>query len=109
MDLQEATIKLITEDYEQDNQLSINEQGIPELPRPYKMSKYSNKDKFYITSSHPYDLTDYCWAVSKDDNINGSWQIIDDDQVVNAAIGWNEALKIMQEIDSKKKARIDRS
>lgn len=104
--LQDALIKVLTEDLE--GQLSIDEKGLSVLERPYHI-KERNDGCLQITSSHPYDLTDYSWAKSEDMDPEGSWKIIDDGKVVNAAIGWNEALEIMKEIDSKKVKRIDRT
>ena len=82
---------------------------IPELPHPYYMTKHNGK--YYIKSAHPYDNTDYSFAKSYNDNIDYGWYIYDYDgkyKQVDTADGWQEALKIMQSIDSKKKSSIAR-
>lgn len=104
--LQDAFIKLMTEDI--DGQLSIDEKGLPELERPYNMRERDD-NRLQITSSHPYDMTDYCWAISENMDPNGSWQIIDDGKKVDAFIGWSKTLDRMKEIDSTKERRIDRT
>lgn len=106
MDLVNETINRLLES--NDEQLAIDEKGLPVLERPYKM-RDRNDGRLQITSSHPYDMTDYCWAISESMDPDGSWRIIDDGKTVDAAIGWNETLKIMKEIDSKKSSRIDRT
>ena len=104
--LQDVFIKLMTEDIE--GQMSIDEKGLPELEHPYYM-KDRGDGRLGISSSHPYDLTDYCFAISQDMDPNGSWQIIDDGKIVDAFIGWDKTVERMKEIDSTKERRIDRT
>ena len=63
MNLTEATILALqgklTENIE--GQLEIDENGLPKLERPYSL-RSRNDGRLQITSSHPYDLTDYSWA-----------------------------------------------
>lgn len=105
--MQEALIKMLTEEIE--GQMAINEKGLPELERPYKMQE-RNDGKLQITSSHPYDLTDYSWAYSVNLDPNSDWIIIDPDKNTKDVVhGWNDAIERMKEIDSKKQRRIDRT
>ncbi len=107
----------LKEGYEnKSGQMSIDEKGLPELPRPYYMTEHNGK--YYIQSSHPYDNTDYTYAVSYNDDINYGWYIYDYDGsyinglktvLVDTADGWQEALEIMQNLDSKKKPNIDKN
>lgn len=104
----------------EDTQLEIDEKGLPVLEKPYSLSK-RNDNKFQITSSHPYDETDYSYAISKTDDINGIWNVYDKDPnyVINSnksafmkigvANDWNEALEFMKKLDSEKKPKIDRT
>lgn len=105
--MQEALIKMLTEEIE--GQMAINEKGLPELERPYSLSSRTD-GRFQITSSHPYDLTDYSYAISVRADIEGDWTVIDlakeEKDVVH---GWNDAIERMKEIDSKKQRRIDRT
>ena len=109
--LQEATILALqgklTENIE--GQLEIDENGLPKLERPYSL-RSRNDGRFQITSSHPYDLTDYSWAYSVNLDPNGDWVIIDPDKNTKDVVhGWNDAIERMKEIDSKKQRRIDRT
>ena len=104
----------------EDTQLEIDEKGLPVLEKPYSLSK-RNDSRFQITSSHPYDETDYSYAISKTDDINGIWNVYDKDPnyVINSnksafmkigvANDWNEALEFMKKLDSEKKPKIDRT
>lgn len=106
-ELLEATICALQE--ELDGQLSIDEKGLPELERPYSMRE-RNDGKLQITSSHPYDLTDYSWAYSTNLDPNSDWVVIDPDKDVKDVVhGWNDALDKMKEIDASKVKRIDRT
>lgn len=103
----EATVKALLESNEGPD-INLNDEGLPVLEKPYRMSE-RNDERLQITSSHPYDNTEYCWAISADEFYTGSWQIIDNGKVVDAAIGYEKAVEIMKEIDSKKEAKIDRT
>lgn len=106
----------------EDEQLEIDEKGLPVLERPYSIRKRDD-NRFQITSSHPYDLTDYCYAISESDDINGNWKVYDPGRkhytpTINGLSrntlegifkGWNEALDKIKESDSKKEPRIDRT
>ena len=100
-------------------QMSIDEKGLPVLEYPYHIQLRNDK-RYQITSSHPYDLTDYSWAVSFNDNINSNWKVIDPAEqdrqdMVNGysepyiVKGWNEALDLMKKIDATKERHIDRT
>lgn len=105
--LQEAFIKILTEEIE--GQMAINEKGLPELERPYKIRE-RNDGKLQISSSHPYDLTDYSWAYSVNLDPNSDWVIIDPDSDTKDVVhGWIDAIERMKEIDSKKQRKIDRT
>ena len=106
----------------EEEQLEIDEKGLPVLERPYSIRKRDD-NRFQITSSHPYDLTDYCYAISENDDINGNWKVYDPGRnhyipSINGLSrntlegifkGWNEALDKIKELDSKKEPRIDRT
>lgn len=106
---------------EKEGQLEIDEKGLPVLEKPYRIEYRNNDDRYQITSSHPYDLTDYSWAISITNDINDEWKVIDRNKQKrwNVAISgpykgipaknWNEALDIMKDIDSKLEAHIDRT
>ena len=109
--LQEATILALqgklTENIE--GQLESDENGLPKLERPYSLTS-RNDGRFQITSSHPYDLTDYSYAISVRADIEGDWTVIDPDKNTKDVVhGWNDAIERMKEIDSKKQRRIDRT
>lgn len=109
--LQEATIlalqgKLI-ENIE--GQLEIDENGLPKLERPYSLSSRTD-GRFQITSSHPYDLTDYSYAISARADIEGDWTVIDPAKEEKDVVhGWNNALELMKDLDAKKERHIDRT
>lgn len=109
--LQEATILALqgklTEEIE--GQMAINEKGLPELERPYSLRGRSD-GRFQITSSHPYDLTDYSYAISIRADIEGDWTVIDPDKEEKDVVhGWNNALELMKDLDAKKERHIDRT
>lgn len=105
-----------------DNQLEIDEKGLPVLERPYNISK-RNDNRLQITSSHPYDLTEYSYAISENDNIDGDWNVYDPGNprtiisdysarkttLEGTYKGWNEAFEVMKKIDSKKTRNIDKT
>lgn len=109
--LQEATILALqgklTENIE--GQLEIDENGLPKLERPYSLTS-RNDGRFQITSSHPYDLTDYSYAISVRADIEGDWTVIDPDKEEKDVVhGWNNALELMKDLDAKKERHIDRT
>ena len=109
--LQEATILALqgklTENIE--GQLEIDENGLPKLERPYSL-RSRNDGRFQITSSHPYDLTDYSYAISVRVDIEGDWTVIDPDKEEKDVVhGWNNALELMKDLDAKKERHIDRT
>lgn len=78
------------------------------------MTKHN--EKYYIKSAHPYDETEYTFAISKT-GLNGTYRIYDykgsyindlSTVMVDTGDGWQETLEIMQKLDSEKKARIAR-
>lgn len=100
----------LLEGYEdKSGQMSIDEKGLPELPHPYSIQLRNDK-RYQITSSHPYDNTDYSWAVSINNDINSNWKIMDsDNNMVDVVIGWDNALELLQKLDSTKTTHIDRT
>ncbi len=114
----------LKEGYEDENgQMSFDENGLPELPRPYYFKDSNNK--YYISSSHPYDETDYSWSINTEHDINGTWKVYDPNPEYNTYLsindrpaqnilidtvqGWQAALELMQNLDNKKKSNIDKS
>lgn len=94
----------------EEEQLEIDEKGLPVLEKPYNIRYRENDDRYQITSSHPYDETDYSWAISITYDINDEWKVIDPESKNKQIVkGWNEALDLMKKIDSEKKPRIDRT
>ena len=109
---------------EYDGQMSIDENGLPELPNPYHITK-RNDNRYQITSSHPYDLTDYSWAVSVEDNIDGLWKVYEPNPdysiymdisrrpsqylFIDAVKGWDKALELLQKLDATKTTKIDKT
>ena len=107
-----------------DGQMSIGEDGLPELPNPYHITK-RNDNRYQMTSSHPYDDTDYSWAVTVDDNIDGLWKVyepnpdystyLDIDKrpaqnlFIDAVKGWQRTLDLLQKLDATKTTHIDRT
>jgi len=80
--------------------------------------RYRGDGRYQITSSHPYDLTDYSWAYSRSDDIQGTWTVKNPvSHIINGPTtyevknvkGLPEALRLMKKYDSKKKASIDRT
>lgn len=120
--LQEAIIKALTEEI--DGQMSIDEKGLPELPHPYRMKERTD-GRLGMASSHPYDNTDYSWAVCKGMDPEDEWTVYDPNPEystylpidrrpaqnikIDTVLGWNDALELMKELDSKKKPKIDRT
>lgn len=111
-----------SEKLKEDEQLEINEKGLPVLEHPYSLRK-RNDDRFQITSSHPYDMTEYSYAISKNNDINSDWNVYDPENprtivsdysakkttLEGTYKGWNKTLDVMKRIDSNKKRRIDRT
>ena len=111
----------LVENYE--GQMSIDENGLPELPYPYSIQA-RNDGKYQITSSHPYDETDYSWAVSTDSDIDGLWKVyepnpdysiyMDIDKrpaqylFIDAIKGWDKTLKYLQRLDSTIKSSVNK-
>lgn len=98
---------VMKEDYDQ---MEIGENGLPKLKYPYTMTE--RKDgRYQITSMHPYDLTDYSYAISKNKNIDDSWTVNDPADKRNNVLAsdWNSALQIMKRLDDTKEPNIDRS
>lgn len=90
----------------------FDEYGFPKLEKPYYISYYEDKDLAQISSSHPYDLTDYSYAQAKlSDSLEDEmeWKIYDDGKLVQTTDNIYEVVRIMKEIDSKKKPNIDRT
>lgn len=107
MEIQDALIKILTE--EVSGQLEINEKGLPKLERPYSL-RDRNDGRYQITSSHPYDLTDYTYAISVRADIEGDWTVIDPAKKEKDVVhGWNNALELMKDLDAKKERHIDRT
>ena len=104
--------------------MSIDENGLPELPNPYHITK-RNDNRYQITSSHPYDNTDYSWAVSVEDNIDGLWKVYEPNPdysiyidvrrrpsqylFIDAVKGWDKALELLQKLDATKTTKIDKT
>ena len=106
----------------EDEQLEIDEKGLPVLEKPYDIREREDSS-YQITSSHPYDMTDYSYAISKNNDINSDWDVYDPENprtivsdysarkttLEGTYKGWNEALEAMKRIDLNKKRRIDRT
>lgn len=106
----------------EDIQLEIDEKGLPVLEKPYDIRERDD-NRYQITSSHPYDMTDYSYAISKTNDINEDWEVYDPENprtivsdysarkttLEGTYKGWNEALEAMKRIDSNKTRRIDRT
>lgn len=101
------------------------EEKLPELPEPYYFHK--GKDgKLYISSSHPYDLSNYSFAYCKyphedkgqlyglfevnfpHDNYKNRYTNFQNTKPILAE-GYEEALEVMKEIDKDIPTRIDRT
>jgi len=109
--------KKLNEDY----QLNIDEKGLPVLETPYQMTYRIKDGKYQITSVHPYDDTDYGFALSETENIDGNWVVYDANDeysiyidisnrpsqyiLVDKVTGWNSALELLKKIDSRKSSR----
>lgn len=109
--------KKLNEDY----QLNIDEKGLPVLETPYQMTYRIKDGKYQITSVHPYDDTDYGFALSETENIDGNWVVYDANDeystymdisnrpsqyiLVDKVTGWNSALELLKKIDSRKSTR----
>lgn len=103
--IEESEEELIEQD-------DFDEYGFPKLEKPYYISYYEDKDLAQISSSHPYDLTDYSYAQAKlSDSLEDEmeWKIYDDGKLVQTTDNIYEVVRIMKEIDSKKKPNIDRT
>lgn len=103
--IEESEKELIEQD-------DFDEYGFPKLEKPYYISYYEDKDLAQISSSHPYDLTDYSYAQAKlSDSLEDEmeWKIYDDGKLVQTTDNIYEVVRIMKEIDSKKKPNIDRT
>lgn len=73
--------------------------------------KILENGKIMLYSIHPYDLTDYCYAISQEDGTFIIFDYLNNDKKavpVNYDTELEETLEIMQEIDSEKTACIDR-
>ena len=114
----------LKEGYEdKDGQMSFDEKGLPELPYPYYFKESNNK--YYISSTHPYDETEYSWSINTEHSIDGNWKVYDPNPKYNTYLpindrpaqnilidtvqGWQAALELMQELDSTKKSNIDKT
>ena len=73
--------------------------------------------KWHIYSIHPYDLTEYSYAYTAspdEDVIDGAWKVYDykhydKPYLYDTVQTLNAAIELMQELDSKKEARIDKT
>jgi len=117
MNLQEATIKAL--------QGKLNEEikNLPDLEFPYYMSE--SNGRYYISSRHPYDSTDYSFAVTETNDINGMWKVyvpnkdysiylpIEDRPKQNVFAGktdgWKSTVEMMKKLDLDMKPNIDRT
>lgn len=88
-----------------------------ELPFPYKLNFSEVYSKWHIYSIHPYDLTEYSYAYTAspdEDVIDGAWKVYDykhynKPYLYDTVQTLNAAIELMQELDSKKEARIDKT
>lgn len=88
--------------------LNLGEDGLPVLDKPYKMSWNEKAERYEITSTHPYDLTDYYFAVSNWDDYTGYWKICSPEgSRVDTVEGFEEAVEALKEFDSQLKPNID--
>ena len=97
---------------------------LPDLPYPYSID-LRRDGSYHITSRHPYDLTDYAYAISETDDIYGIWKIYEPNPrysiympigrrpaqniYIGKCVGVDEAISKLMELDSTKKPRIDRT
>lgn len=99
----------LKEDWEPEN-LELDDNGLPALEKPYQMKWSDEKECYYIDSIRPYNLTDYSWAKSEEADLTGKWNVYGpDNKLVNIVDNYEEAVKLMKDIDSKLEARIDRT
>ena len=93
---------------------------LPKLEYPYEFEKRDD-GRYQITSSHPYDLTEYSWAASTSDDIDSGYKVfepnarynapenlgknVDKNILIDIVPGWYEALELMKRIDKSKKTR----
>ena len=102
-DIYETTNRTIDKLKSADGYSSIDIQG----PGNYHISKYDT-GTIQISSSHPYDLSDYSFA--KWSNMNNAFSIYDDNgKLVTVVKTIEEAVEEMKKIDKKIPSRIDRT
>ena len=102
-DIYETTNRTIDKLKSADGYSSIDIQG----PGNYHISKYDT-GTIQISSSHPYDLSDYSFA--KWSNMNNAFSVYDDNgKLVTVVKTIEEAVEEMKKIDKKIPGRIDRT
>lgn len=111
-DINVELIEELGESMNEDNigNISLDENGYPKLESPYYMYEDNEGETLYIKSRHPYDLSDYSIAIQKDYNWNRIWQVYNENgSLAGTAEGYEEAVELMKELDSKIKPNIDRT
>ena len=97
----------------------FDDHGMPIPAKPYQIDYYVDNGTAQISSVHPYDLTDYSYAIASLEDIESG-----EDNVIWTVYDYNEsgkpykvgmvedvysAVDLMKELDSKKKANIDKT
>lgn len=109
-------MKALNEGVEPSN-LELDENGLPALDAPYYMQWlddndwdediYYNEGIYYITSAHPYNDADYSYAYSKEPDYTGNWNVYNPDRKLAGTVeGYEEAVKLMKELDKNVEPRM---
>ena len=91
--------------------LELDENGLPALDAPYYMKWLDDNDWdegiYYITSARPYNDADYSYAYSKAADYMGYWNVYNSDRKLAGTVeGYEEAVKLMKELDKNIKPRM---
>lgn len=108
--------EIYTESLEDEDAI-LDEYGLPrKLEHPYRIGYYDKAGIVQISSTHPYDMTDYSFAQCKVSDLkNGKeiWEVCD--YKGNKAVGIGtannvqEVVEMMKKLDAKKEANIDKT
>ena len=100
----------IKESINEEDDLILDERGLPKLDHPYYMNYYEPEEYYYIRSARLYDLTDYSFATTADPDYNGLWRVHNPNGSLAGTVdGYKAAVELMKKIDSQFEARIDRT
>lgn len=99
-------MKALNEGVEPSN-LELDENGLPALDAPYYMRWAEQSEIYYIRSAHPYNDADYSYAETKEPDYTENWYVYGPDgKLAGTVEGYEEAVKLMKELDKNVEPRM---